>query len=159
MSTGSFKAYDFDNPSILFKIEDLLKGLIGGPLFYNPFYKTFSLKGGESVLDFGCGGGAGSRCLLKFIGREGRITCIDLSAYWTERAKKRLMIYPNSECISGDIRKMDIPPDSFDVISIIHVIHDILPDRRYVYGLSKTLKPDGWLFNWEPTKESHGMRP
>ena len=61
MSDDNFKEYDFEHPSTIFVLEDKLKGLLGGPLLYNPYFITFGLKGNERVLDFGCGGGAGSR--------------------------------------------------------------------------------------------------
>ena len=44
-----FKERDFEHPSALFVLEDALKGLIGGPLLYYPYFKTFGLKGDEKV--------------------------------------------------------------------------------------------------------------
>lgn len=45
MSDHRFKRVDFENPSVLFVLEDKPKGLIGGPLLYNSYFKTFGLKG------------------------------------------------------------------------------------------------------------------
>jgi len=159
LSDSNFKQYDFEHPSSLFILEDKLKGLLGGPLLYNPYFKTFELKGNESVLDFGCGGGAGSRCLANLLGKGGHLTCIDVSRYWIARARKRLAKYSNVECQSGDIRELDIPDSSFDVISTIHVIHDITPAERQdiVKALSQKLKAGGLFFIREPVKKSHGM--
>jgi len=159
MSDGEFRGYDFEHPSVLFILEDKLKGLLGGLLLYNPYFKTFGLKGNESVLDFGCGGGAGSRCLANRLGKDGHLTCIDVSKYWIRKARKRLGKYPNIECKAGDIRELDIPNSSFDVISTIHVIHDIAPTKRQdiVKALSQKLKIGGLFFIREPIKKSHGM--
>jgi ubiquinone/menaquinone biosynthesis C-methylase UbiE len=159
LSDNNFKQYDFEHPSILFILEDKLKGLLGGPLLYNPYFKTFGLKGNESVLDFGCGGGVGSQCLANLLDKGGHLTCIDVSRYWIERARKRLDKYSNVECKSGDIRELDIPDSSFDVISTFHVIHDITPDERQdiVKALSQRLKAGGLFFIKEPVKKSHGM--
>ena len=159
MSDYEFKGYDFEHPSILFTLEDILKGLLGGPLLYNPYYKTFGLKGDEKVLDFGCGGGAGSRCLANLLNENGYLTCVDVSRYWITKARKRLEKYSSVECKSGDIRELDIPDSSFDVISTIHVIHDIAPaDRQDIVNvLSQKLKAGGVLYIREPTKQSHGM--
>jgi len=159
LSDSNFKQYDFEHPSSLFILEDKLKGLLGGPLLYNPYFKTFELKENESVLDFGCGGGAGSRCLANLLGKGGHLTCIDVSRYWIARARKRLAKYSNVECQSGDIRELDIPDSSFDVISTIHVIHDITPAERQdiVKALSQKLKAGGLFFIREPVKKSHGM--
>lgn len=161
MSDRSFKQYDFDHPSILFILEDKLKALLGGLLLYNSFFKTFGLEGNESVLDFGCGGGTGSRCLAKLLDKGGHLTCIDASSYWIARAKKRLDKYTNVECKSGDIRVLDIPDFRFDVISTFYVIHDIPPAERQdiVKALSRKLKTGGFFFIKEPVKKSHGMPP
>jgi len=159
MSAYKFEERDFEHPSALFVIEDMLKGLIGGPLLYYPYFKTFGLKGDEKVLDFGCGGGAGLRCLLKFLNQNGRLTCVDTSNFWVDKARKRLSGYSNVECLAGDIRELDIPDSTFDVISVIHVIHDIPPVERRdtVKALSRKLKAGGAIFVREPTKKSHGM--
>ena len=159
MNEYEFEQVDFENPSALFILEDILKGLIGGPLLYSPYYRTFELKGDEKVLDFGCGGGAGSRCLAQLLNRNGHLMCIDVSNHWINRARKRLRKYANVKCIAGDIRALDISADSFDVITIFHVIHDIAPIDRQdtVTALSRLLKKDGTAFVREPIKKSHGM--
>ena len=139
--------------------EIKLKGLLGGSLFYNPYFRTFGLKGNERVLDFGCGGGAGSRYLANLLDKGGHLTCIDASTYWIAKARKRLAKYSNVECKSGDIRELDIPDYSFDVISAIHVLHDIAPTERQdiVKILSQKLKAGGTLFIRERIQKSHGM--
>jgi ubiquinone/menaquinone biosynthesis C-methylase UbiE len=110
-------------------------------------------------MDFGCGGGVESRFILEHLEDGGHLTCIELSHYWIERAKKRLGKYPNADFIEGDIRNLDIPDNSFDVIFTIHVIHDIPPDERQstVDALVRKLKPGCPFYIWEPTKVSHGM--
>ena len=159
MKCHNFKAYDFEHPSILFILEDKLKGFIGGPLLYYPYFRTFGLRGNERVLDFGCGGGAGSRCLANLLDKDGYLTCVDVSRYWIAKTRKRLKRYDNVECKLGDIRELDIPDSSFDVISIIHVIHDIAPAGRQdiVKTLSRKLKAGGMLFIRERIEKSHGM--
>lgn len=154
-----FKQVDFDNPSLLFVLEDSLKDLIGEPFFYKPYFVTFGLKGDETVLDFGCGGGIGSRCLRKLLTGQGYLTCVDVSNYWINKAKKRLGKYANVECKSGDIRELNIPDNTYDVISILHVIHDISPVERkdIVNTISRKLNLNGALFIREPIKKSHGM--
>jgi len=159
MSEYEFKQVNFDNPSFLFVLEDSMKNLIGEPLLYKPYFTTFGLKGDETVLDFGCGGGVGSRCLLKFLTRQGYLTCVDISNFWIDKATRRLKKYANVECKSGDIRELDIPESAYDVVSVFHVIHDIAPVKRQdiVNALSRKLKVKGTLFIREPIKNSHGM--
>ena len=159
MNDYKYTQVDFDNPSFLFVLEDMLKGLLGCRLLYKPYIKSFGLKGDENILDFGCGGGTGSKCILNFLNENGYLTCIDTSSYWMRRAEKRLSKYPNVGCKLGDIRELHIPDCSYDVITIMHVIHDIEPVKRQdtVNALSQKLKKNGSLFIREPIKRSHGM--
>jgi SAM-dependent methyltransferase len=159
MGNYEWHEVDFDHPSFLFLLEDMLKGFIGGPLFYNGYFKTFGLKGDEKVLDFGCGGGAGARSLLKYLNEKGQITCVDISRFWIDRARRRLRGFSNAYCKAGDMRTMDIPDGSFDVITTIHTIHDINPKERQeiVHALVKKMTGQGSFFIREPVKKSHGM--
>jgi ubiquinone/menaquinone biosynthesis C-methylase UbiE len=159
MQEHEFKQVNFDKPSLLFVLEDGLKSLIGEPLLYKPYFTTFGLQGDETVLDFGCGGGVGSRCLRKLLTSQGHLTCVDTSDFWINKATKRLKKYANVECKAGDIRELDIPDNTYDVISIFHVIHDIAPAERQdiINALSRKLKGNGKLLIREPIKESHGM--
>ncbi len=159
MSEYDFKQVDFEHPSALFVLEDILKGLLGGLFLYKPYFGTFGLRGDENVLDFGCGGGAGSQCLVKFLNNKGYLTCVDISNYWIKRAIKRLEKYHNVKCLVGNIKDLELPEYSFDAISIFYVIHDIAPTERQdtISLLCKKLKADGTIFVREPTKKSHGI--
>ena len=152
--------FDFNNPSALFRFEDRLKGLIGGPLYYAPYFRSRGgFQGDEEVLDFGCGGGVGTRCIAAELTRGGSVTGVDISSYFSERARQRVDRYPNARILRGEITYLDLPRQSFDVISIVHVIHDIPRARRSVtvQALGALLKPNGRLWIWEPTRSSHGM--
>jgi SAM-dependent methyltransferase len=154
----AFKSVDFDRPSFLFRFEDVLKGPLGG-LFYRSFVGFMKLRGDERILDFGCGGGALTKVLLKYLDDNGSVTCLDTSGFWVERTRKRLSSYGNVTCLKGDIRSAKIPDGSFDAIAIVHVIHDIAPAERVstVLSLAKKLADNGRLFIYEPTRPSHGM--
>ena len=158
MSDYGYKERDFEHPSTLFVLEDSLK-ILAGYLLFSRYIKAFGLKGNERVLDFGCGGGVGSRCLANLLKKGGHLTCIDISNFWIKRAKRRLRKYDNVDLKAGDIRELDIPDASLDAISTIYVIHDIPPaDRRETIStLSQKLKPGGTFFIKEPIKKSHGM--
>jgi len=152
--------FDFDNPSALFRFEDWLKGLIGGRLYYDPYFETRGgFRGDEEVLDFGCGGGVSTRCIAAKLNQGGGVTGVDISSYFTVKAQKRLAGYSNARVLRGEIMDLALPQQSFDLISIIHVIHDIAKEKRAetVRALAGVLKSLGRLWIWEPTRESHGM--
>jgi ubiquinone/menaquinone biosynthesis C-methylase UbiE len=159
MIENSRRRIDFDNPPWPFVLEDKLKRLLGGLLIYGPYVRSLGLGSGGRVLDFGCGGATEALSLLEAVGHAGRVTCVDTSKYWIDKARKRLAGIPNAECLHGDIRRLELPDDSFDASIAIHVIHDIPPDIRAdtVAAVVRKLKPRGAFFVWEPLKKSHGM--
>ena len=153
-----FKQVDFNNPSFSFRLDDKLKYLFGR-WYFKSFINSFALKGNEHVLDFGSGGGIEARFVLKHLGEKGHITCVDRSSYWLKKARKRLKKFPNVTFVLGDICKLDIPDNAFEVVLARYVIHDIEPEerQRIMNALANKLKPGGALYIWEPTKISHGM--
>ncbi len=74
-------------------------------------------------------------------------------------AKKRLAGYHNINFMNADIRSAGLPDDSFDVIVISHVLHDIpQKDRRPIVSeLAKKLRSGGFVQLREPTRSRHGM--
>ena len=153
-----FKEIDFDNPSFLFKLSDSLVYLLDGAGYYNRYINSIPLSGSENILDFGSGGGNASKILAARI-PEGHLTCLEPSTCWIKRLKKRLAKFKNVTFINTYIDNTDIPGNSFDIILIHHVLHDIHPDKRagVLKNLSEVLKPDGRIYISEPIKKSHSM--
>ncbi len=112
-------------------------------------------------MDFGCGGGAGSKLIAESLNNNGQLFCVDVSTYWAEKARKRLNKFQNVKVLCGDIKKINLPNNFFDIISIFHVIHDIPPEDRQetVNALKNKLKELGKIIVVEPVKFSHGMSP
>jgi ubiquinone/menaquinone biosynthesis C-methylase UbiE len=54
---------------------------------------------------------------------------------------------------------MGLPDNTYDVILIHFVLHDINPERRIVVlnALARTLRPEGSLLIREPAKPGHGI--
>ena len=152
--------HDFDHPSFWFVLEDRVKNLLGG-LYYGRDIRSLALKGDESVLDFGCGGGTASRYLMKFLDGRGRLLGVDTSAYWIKIASGRLKKYPNAAFRAGDIRTMGLPGESIDVIITVHVLHHIeLGERDSVLQtLARLLKKGGRFLIRERIEASHGIPP
>ena len=77
MGNYAYKQIDFEHPSFFFILEDKLKNLLGGPLLYNPYFKTFGLAGNERVLDFGCGSGHYCIPAARVVGENGKVFALD----------------------------------------------------------------------------------
>ena len=151
---------DFEDPPKLFLIEDRLKAVLGEPLFFRPFYrKQGGFRGDERVLDFGCGGGVGTRCIAKLLDEGGEVVGVDISSVMIGRAEKRLRNHSNARIVKGELSALDFRDSTFDVASMIYVIHDIAEDERkdIVAALARIMKPGGRVWVLEPTKESHGI--
>lgn len=130
--------------------------------YYRKFVESFDLKGDEMVLDFGCGPGAASKFIAQILEkRGGRLTCLDLSKDWIERAKKNLGQFSNVEYYAEDIRKWEEKNNYFDAAVIHFMLHDVDKSERQeaVKALAKKMKAGAKLFIREPTKESHGLKP
>jgi ubiquinone/menaquinone biosynthesis C-methylase UbiE len=150
---------DFEKPSVMFVIEDTLKGLFGNRLYNSYFQSQGGFEGNERVLDFGCGSGVSTKLIARQLTQGGMVTGLDTSSYFIKKAQKRLKRYTTAQTLQGDIQEIKIPESSFDLISIIHVIHDIVEEKRQsmVKALARVLKPEGKLWILEPIKESHGI--
>ncbi|MBN2018668.1 MAG: class I SAM-dependent methyltransferase [Sedimentisphaerales bacterium] len=159
--TVNTKKLDWENPSLLWRIEDFFKGLFGERFLYNTYVDVFQLKGLERALDFGCGGGVCSRLIAKKLSGTGHLTCVDVSAYQISKARKKLKRFVNVDFIVGDVTESDALHSSYDIISIFHVLHDIEPAKRQttINYLSGKLTENGRLYVCEPTRQSHGMKP
>jgi ubiquinone/menaquinone biosynthesis C-methylase UbiE len=127
---------------------------------YTRFIDGMGLKGKERVMDFGSGPGVMAGMLAQRLeGSGGTVTCVDISKKWIEVAKRRLSGFRNVEFMLGDIRTMPVPEESFDVISIHYVIHDVDASMRpgVVAALARALKPGGRILVDEPRKTGHSL--
>lgn len=160
MVKETFEQRDFEKPHWLFRFAlATVRPLITGPRLFSPFVDSLDLQGNERALELGCGNGVFMTYLARALGRGGTAVGVDTSSYMTERAAERLKPFSNVEIIRGDIRSLDLEPESFDLVTFIHVLHDIDPKLRQetVSTLVRLLKTGGRLCLMEPVSPSHGM--
>jgi ubiquinone/menaquinone biosynthesis C-methylase UbiE len=139
--------------------EELIDYRIRSRIYHPDFVKRLGLSGTERVLEFGSGGGCMSRVLARTLSPIGSLSCVDISPYWVEKARQRLKIFTNIEYLQGDITRIPISENHFDVVIIHFALHDVEPAARIdvVNALAKCLRPEGTLFIREPAKPEHGM--
>lgn len=150
----------YENPSLLYRIIDEFGNNRLFSFIYKNYIKTLHLKGNEKVLDFGSGSGAGSRHLAEILQKDnGHLTCIDISKYWTEKAKNRMKYYDNVDFLVGQLPELQLEEDSFDVIYIFYALHDVSNGLRngIVSEFFRVLKNEGKLYIKEPQRENDGM--
>jgi ubiquinone/menaquinone biosynthesis C-methylase UbiE len=151
---------DFIHPSkLLVKYEAFISGTVLRPVYRN-FIERLNLTGNEKILDFGSGsGGEAIHVAEKIRDKNGSLTCLDISHTWLEVVKYRLSNYKNIDYIEGDIVKKNIPENSYDVIILRLVLHDIPADIRkpIIATFHKILKPGGALYILEPLGTGHAI--
>jgi 2-polyprenyl-3-methyl-5-hydroxy-6-metoxy-1,4-benzoquinol methylase len=108
------------------------------------FFQSLNLER-PNILDFGCGTGWLSEMLAKF----GAITGVDLaeSAIATARAR-----CPNGTFFAGDIFKLSLPANHYDVVVSQEVIAHVPDQLAYVNRAANVLKPGGYLIITTPNK-------
>jgi len=151
---------DHEHPPLIRIIEeDLIDYRIRSRFFHPDYINKLGLSGTERVLEFGSGGGCLSRALARRLSPEGSLSCVEISLYWVEKARRRLKDFTNIEYLQGDITRMPIPENHFDAVIIHFVLHDVEPDARIdiVSALAQSLRPEGTVFIREPANSWHGM--
>ncbi|MGC9373101.1 MAG: class I SAM-dependent methyltransferase [Thermovirgaceae bacterium] len=153
---------DFEKPSLLFRIEmDYLKPFLLGPRVYRPYVDSLGLSGAERVMDYGCGNGVCLGYFARALEKGGTAVGLDSSRYMVEKAKKRLAAFQNVRIVHGDAMSSSFDPESFDLVSMVHVLHDIPRKKRsgVLAGLAKLLRYGGRMSLLEPTSPRHGIAP
>ena len=127
--------------------------------FYARFARGLNLAGDERVLELGSGGGGLSKHLLRHLTEGGSLTCVDTSAAWMDRARRRLAKARNVEFHCGDLAQLDIPDASHDVAVIHLMLHDVPAEARQplVSALARTLTPAGRVVIRAPIGSRHSF--
>lgn len=103
--------------------------------------ELLGLKGGETVLDVGCGTGLSFELLEQRIGREGRIIGIEQSSDMLKQARARAerSHFENVTLITSPVEDAQIPV--LADAALFHFTHDILRTPAAVANVIRNLKP------------------
>lgn len=132
---------------VLNELEVINKLLGGFSVFYDAF-KQLNLESGDSVCDWGCGGGDSLRVLDGYFRRRNlsmRLVGVDATAAAVEFARERNRAFENMEFRHADVLKHEFVQDEFDVVVsslFTHHFDDeqwILLIRKMVHAAKKAV--------------------
>ncbi len=103
------------------------------------------LRPGLAVLDFGCGPGGFSLAAAQIVGPAGRVYALDihpLAIRSVERTVARRGVQ-NLFAVDGSADRF--AEDTFDVVLLYDVLHDLSDGAAVLKEISRLLKPNGFL--------------
>jgi ubiquinone/menaquinone biosynthesis C-methylase UbiE len=104
---------------------------------------ALELRGGERVLDVGCGTGLNFAALTERVGPRGSIVGIDLTPEMLDRARERG--WGNVELIEGDATSLPFRDESFSAVCSALAL-SVIPDwSRALREAWRVLEPGGRL--------------
>lgn len=117
---------------------------------YNRFLKNITLENESEVLDAMCGGGQNSFYFDKMY-PNANVTGIDISEEQIIAYGKR---FPKYQAVIGSITDTGFKDNFFDMVVIesLHHLHPHVNDG--IKEIDRILKPEGYLFIWEPNSSS-----
>ena len=75
--------------------------------------------------------------------KNARITCLDYSADMLEQAAKRLGVFPHIQCVQGDVGRLPMPDESFDIVLSMNGFHAFPEKLKAFHETWRVLKPGG----------------
>jgi ubiquinone/menaquinone biosynthesis C-methylase UbiE len=96
------------------------------------------VKPGKTLLDVGCGAGT----FLDLVRQDGwSINGTEVSAYASDYASRRL----NTDIYHGELVPAGFEEDTFDVVTMWHVLEHVEDPMAYLLEIKRVLKPQGLL--------------
>jgi ubiquinone/menaquinone biosynthesis C-methylase UbiE len=109
--------------------------------------KSLKLKPGQVVCDFGCGNGYHTLELARLVGPKGRVYAVDIQQEMldllAERATPRGL--ENIKPVLATAENPGLPPNTFDLVLMVDVYHELSHPPEVLALVRKSLKPDGRL--------------
>lgn len=119
---------------------------------------SLRLKGGESVLEIGCGTGAITIPVAEAVGEHGRVVAVDISEPMLNAARQKVdeAGMRNVTLLSGDAQVMALEQAAFDIATSRMGVMFFSDPVAAFRNIGSSLKPDGRLVFacWAPLAEN-----
>ncbi len=107
--------------------------------------KNLGILPGSTVLDVGTGTGVFAPFLLKEIGAQGKLVCLDSAEKMLEKARVK-NFKGNVEFVCADIVRTEFPSESFDAVVCYSSFPHFRDKPKALGEISRILKRGGRLF-------------
>ncbi len=127
----------------MFKIISLTAAVFYGAMNLNKQLQKSGVRGGQTVLDFGCGSGHFTIAAARMVGDNGTVYALDVHPLAIEAVKKKVVKegLPNVRTILSD-RDTGLPDESVDVVLLYRTFYLVKDKRGLLDELHRVLKPD-----------------
>lgn len=98
----------------------------------------------QTVLDLGCGTGAGARAIKQRF-RRAQVTAADLSPPMLDVARRHSRFWRPIRCVEADARRLPFEPASFDLVFTNLMLQWVQPLDPALAEIRRVLKPGGLL--------------
>ena len=107
-----------------------------------PRLKCLSTGTADSVLEIGCGQGAGAKIIYDLFSPP-KYFGIDLDPRMIRRAKRKAGDLPNATFTEGDVSSLEFPDSSFDLVMDFGIVHHVPNWKNALAEVHRTLKVHG----------------
>ncbi len=107
-----------------------------------PRLKRLASGTGGSLLEIGCGQGAGARIVYDLFSPD-RYVGVDLDPRMIRRARRKALALPNATFLVADATSLEFPDASFDRVIDFGIIHHVPNWRDVLAEVRRILKPGG----------------
>lgn len=109
--------------------------------------EALNLRGGERVLEIGCGGGFYAYEAGQFVGSTGHVTAIDISADQIGAARERCVDLPWVECQIANATELPHPNGELDAVYGVQVLEYVADLAKALREIQRVLRPGGRFIN------------
>lgn len=113
------------------------------------------IEKGERVLDLCTGTGEVAKLLIKKIGPEGSLSCVDFCEDMLDVARRKMSpLPPNVSFVVADVREIDFPDNTFDAVTVAFGMRNVPDNPTALKQVRRVLKPGGRFYCLELTRPS-----
>ncbi|MEA3493125.1 MAG: class I SAM-dependent methyltransferase [Candidatus Margulisiibacteriota bacterium] len=103
--------------------------------------KMADIRTGEMVLDIGCGTGVILPNLKKMVGKQGRVTALDISPKMLARAREKFA--DSFDYVEGDVHFLPFKEKRFDKVVCFNAFPHFQDKPKALFEIFKVLRPKG----------------